>query len=897
MTVTRFRVFRTSGSRTRRLGVPKALPLRILAAILVWGSLSAFPESADKAWEDRVLGDLPLREKIAQLVQVRVPGKFLNRESADFRQLQSEIRQNRVGGVVLFAGNIYESALLLNELQTLSRLPLLVSADFERGAAFRIADTTSFPWAMALGAAGSEALAYEQGRITAQEARALGVHWIFAPVVDVNNNPDNPVIGIRSFGEDPELVARLGAAFIRGAKSGGALTTAKHFPGHGDTDTDSHIGLALVPSDLDRLRSVEWTPFRSAIAAGVDSIMTAHVAVPRVIGEPRLPATLSPKMLKDLLRGSLGFRGLLVTDALEMGAIANRYWAGAAAVRAIQAGADVVLLPADAAAAIREVELAVRRGDIPASRIEESARRILRAKRRLGLHQRRTVPVNRLASVVASPENERCARDIAERSVTVLKNEGSVLPLNPAEYPKIFSLVMTPDLESSPGAVFQAEMRRRFPLMRSAWLNARVSEEALAAAETEAAASDVLVCATTVRLVSGSAAAALPDSHRKLLETLLRMGKPLVWVAIGNPYVFPVAPQAAAYVCTFSTAEASQAAAAQAVAGEIPIGGRTPVSVSRYFKVGDGIQIPRLDMTLGMQPAAEEGESPGLREAARLLDAYVADGTFAGASLIVGRRNRVLLSHASGCTGPDPGSPRTSSDAAYPLGSLSGPMGAGSAAMLCVDSRGLLPDAPLEDYLPEKRTTAAGRLRIQDLLRFPGDEEMRAGNGGPQAADLLAEIVARATGTPTGRFLSERLFSPLGLAHTSVAPPEEVRGRAAAANPAHPALLSSARDLAVFAQMLLNRGVYDHRRYFKPETVDRFTGPRGSWSRQFLPDRAGGGFSPAAFGHRSDSGPLLWIDPERKLFVVLLANAARSGTPVPEAQKTVCESVLAALRE
>ena len=316
---------------------------------------------------DAVLTRLSLREKIAQLVQVRVRGRFLHRQSPEFQEIQNQIRQNRVGGVVLFAGDIYESAVLLNDLQKLSELPLLVSADFERGAAFRIADTTSFPWTMALGAAGSEELAYQQGLITAREARALGVHWIFAPVVDVNNNPDNPVINIRSFGEDPALVSRLGAAFIRGAKEGGVLTTAKHFPGHGDTTTDSHLGLAVVESDMDRLQAIELAPFREAIKAGVDSIMTAHVAVPEVTGSDDTPATLSRKILTDVLRDSLGFRGIVVTDALEMGAISNTWWSGLAAVRALQAGADILLLPGNATVAIDEVERAVKRGDISRS--------------------------------------------------------------------------------------------------------------------------------------------------------------------------------------------------------------------------------------------------------------------------------------------------------------------------------------------------------------------------------------------------------------------------------------------------------------------------------------------------------------------------------------------------
>jgi beta-glucosidase-like glycosyl hydrolase len=310
-------------------------------------------------------------------VHIRVTGRFLNRRNPAFLELEERVRRNHVGGVILFAGNIYESAVLLNKLQAASPLPLLVAADFERGASFRIADTTSFPWTMAIGATGSEEFAYAQGAITAKESRALGVHWIFAPVLDVNNNPDNPVINIRAYGEDPQLVSRLGCAFIRGARENGVLTTAKHFPGHGDTATDSHIGLPVVPFDESRLESVELAPFRSALAAGVDSVMTAHVAVPGITGEPETPATMSGRILTTLLRGKLGFHGLIVTDALEMGSITTRYWTGQAAVLAIQAGADLLLLPPDPEVAIEEVARAVERGDISLAQINRSVEKVL----------------------------------------------------------------------------------------------------------------------------------------------------------------------------------------------------------------------------------------------------------------------------------------------------------------------------------------------------------------------------------------------------------------------------------------------------------------------------------------------------------------------------------------
>ena len=872
----------------------RALP--VIAVVCLCGILSGFSASPGDLWADRTLKSLSLRDKIAQLILVRVPGKFLNRSSEDFQAIQNEIRKNHIGGLVLFAGNIYESTILLNDFQNISGLPLLVAGDFERGAAFRIADTTSFPWTMALGATGSEQFAYRQGVVTARESRALGVHWIFAPVMDVNNNPNNPVINIRSFGEDPQLVARLGSAFIRGAKTGCVLTTAKHFPGHGDTATDSHLGMAVVPSDLARLQSVELAPFRSAIEAGVDSIMTAHVAIPNVTGESQLPATLSSKILSGLLRDTLQFKGLVVTDALELGAITNRFWGGLAAVRAIQAGADVLILPQNATVAINEIERAVRRGDISESRINESAGKLLRAKSSLGLHRLRTVSVKRIGEIIASPENTKLAQDIADQSITVLKDDQQLLPIDPTRYARIFSLVLTPDLESAPGAVFQTEMRQRFPLTRAIWANARVSDELLASIDKAASETDLIVCSTFIRLVSGQTAAALSDAQRNILQKLQATNKPLIWVAFGNPYILPLAPRIGTYLCTFSYSDVSQVAAAKALAGEIGIMGRMPVSIPGFSKAGEGRAIPRLEMILKPASAADlEHAKDGLEQSIRLLDSSIEDGIFPGAVLLVGHQGKIMLNRAAGRTGSSHDSPRTSSDTAYGNISLSQSVSIASAAMFAMDSGSLLLDAPFKDYLPELNDMQIGKLCFRDLLRSRTNRENK---GKPVEEEILRRILSRATGVPMERFLAERLFFPLGMKNTVQALPQRFR-RAGELSPESriAGLFSSAEDLAIFAQMLLNRGIYNHRRYFKLETVDTFIGSESIWSKPSESDWTGKVFSPKAFGHISDSGSLLWMDPSSKLFIVLLANGRPDNGRIPEVQRKICESVISALQD
>jgi beta-N-acetylhexosaminidase len=870
-----------------RLPKPAKLlsPRTVVAILGVWLLATAFQRDRGEAWAEKTLEALSLRDKIAQLVQIRVPGTFTNRRSPEFRRIASDIREHHVGGLVLFAGDIYESAVLLNELQGLSRLPLLVASDFERGAAFRISDTTPFPWAMALGAAGDERLAREQGRVTARESRALGVHWIFAPVVDVNSNPDNPVINIRSFGEDPETVARLGAAFIRGAREGGVMTTAKHFPGHGDTAVDSHIGLPVIRADARRLHSLEFVPFKSAIAAGVDSIMTAHVAVPAVTGDPGTPATLSGKVLTDTLRGELGFEGLVVTDALEMAGVTGHTWGGRAAVAAIAAGADVLLLPTDALVAINEVERAVRRGEISEARIDGSVRRILEAKSRMRLHLHRRVEVPPIGEAVAAPESLALAQEIADRAVTVVRDDARLLPLDPLEDRKIYSLVLTPELDSSPASVFQAELRRRFPSAATAWANARIPAEQETAILRSAARADVVLCSIVVRLASGKPARSVPAVQRRLLAQLAASPRPVIWIALGNPYVLELAPPSATSLCTFSYSDSSQIAAARALAGAVRVAGRMPVTIPGYADAGSGVEIPKLEMVLERADTASTGFPPGAFDPTRsLLRGLTGSGVLPGVELVVGLGGRIVLEASMGRTGSAPDAPAVGPDTIFDLDALSGPVAATMAAVPAMEDRGFDLRSAVADYVPEAGDTAPGKGEIRDLF---------ASLGGPETAgaELFAEAVSRSLGVPWSRFVAENLLAPLGMKHTSPVPPPPLRGK----RPPLPLdLYSTAGDLATWAQMLLNRGLYAHHRYAHAATFATLTGSRGPWSKPSGSDWTAA-LGRTAFGHNAPNGSFFWADPSRGAFAILLANGRKGEAAVLEAQGAIGASVLAAL--
>ncbi|MGA3260619.1 MAG: glycoside hydrolase family 3 protein [Bryobacteraceae bacterium] len=578
---------------------------RPLAALLLVAALAAAvrhpaavkPSAAVRRW----MKGMTLRDEVAQLVFVAFPGAAPHTRSREYLRFLRLIRDVKVGGLILTNtanggrtiqhAEPYALAAFLNRVQRIAKVPLLVGGDFERGASMRVAGTTVFPHAMAFGAAGDPEFSRFEGQVTAREARALGVHWVYYPVADVNINPDNPVLNIRSFGEDPQAVAAQVAAFIEGAHSDPhnyVLTTAKHFPGHGDTSVDSHLNLATVPASRERLESVELVPFRAAIAAGTDAVMTAHVAVP-ALAPPDLPATLSPAILTGLLRGELGFKGLIITDALDMGGIVKGFPAGDAAVRAIEAGADTLLMPADAEAAIRAVVAAVENGRIKRRRIEESVVKILAAKEKVGLDRKRFVNVEGLGDVINSPEANEEAQQVAERAVTLVRNEGGVLPLAAPE--RACFLTLAESRDSNEGQTFSQEVRARL-----AHATVTTLDPSLSRADVDAALARLTPCETYVVAAFASVTAyqgslGLGGDLPHAMGTLTASAKPLVLVALGNPYLLRSFPSVAAYLATFSSVAPSEAAAVKALWGEIDIRGHLPVSIPGLAARGDGMQV------------------------------------------------------------------------------------------------------------------------------------------------------------------------------------------------------------------------------------------------------------------------------------------------------------------
>ncbi len=912
-------------------------------------------------WVDATLASMSLRQKAAQLVMVRVYGRYENPRSTTHQRLVAEVRDLQVGGLVLFRSEVETIPRLLNDLQAAARVPLLVSADLERGLSFRVErGTVPLPYAMALGATGSEEAARFAGEVTAREGRALGIHWALAPVADVNNNPANPVINIRSFGEEPELVARLSAAYIRGARAGGILTTAKHFPGHGDTDTDSHRALPVLGVDRSRLAAVELVPFRRAVEAGVDSIMLGHIAVP-AIDPSGTPATLSPALAGQLLRDELGFRGLIVTDALEMAGLSPA-WTGESAVRAVQAGSDVLLLPSDSRVAIQSVVRAVTEGQIAESRLDASVRRLLETKARLGLHRRRLVDPGGVGRQVGRPEDVARADELAAASITLVRNEGDILPLAAERPLRILHLALTSGVNRAQDAIQRAELAARRVPFESRALGSELSAGTADEIVAEAARITHVLISTFGRGVAGDdGPGGMPRAHARLVRRLHQTGVPVLVASLGSPYVLAQLPPVPVYLCAYGAAPSSQRAAMAALFGETDITGRLPVTLPGPYPRGHGIQLARRPMTLA---AAGPGKPPLQPGGARKIDAVIAGflqrRAFPGAVLAAGHQGTLAYLRPYGRLSYADDAPPAAADTIYDLASLTKVIATTTMAMILVDEGKLDLDKPVRDYLPrftgagkdrvtirhllthssgvdwwaplyqglEGRTAYVERIQQMELVYDPGSKTVYSDLG----LILLGEVLERVAGQPLDLFVRRRVFQPLGMKDTMFRPPAELRRRIAPTEQdpwrgrmlrgevhdenafalggvaPHAGLFSTAGDLARFAQMILNGGVFEHRRIVSRRTVELFTrhaGVPGStralgWDTRSPQgySSAGSLFSAGSFGHTGFTGTSIWIDPARRLFVILLTNRVhptRDNGQIRDARPAVADAVVRAL--
>ena len=543
------------------------------------------------AWVTCVLAHMSLRDKAAQMVWPQLYGDYVSADAPQWRKISGWIVQQHVGGVIMSVGSPLEIAAKLNALQRMSDLPLLVGGDLEFGAGYRarggyflpngidLGGAVLFPPEMAIGATRDTMLAYEQGRITAVEGRAIGYQIDFSPILDVNNNPANPVISTRSFGEHPALVAKLGAAFIRGVQEHGMIATGKHFPGHGDTGTNSHLALPVVNVSRARLDSVELVPFKAAVQAGVGAIMTFHGSMP-ALDSSGVPGTLSHNVLTGLLRDEMHFRGLVISDAMDMRGVLDKYGAVEASQRAVAAGADVLLQPADVAQTIDAVVAGVASGRYTESRLDESVRRILEAKVRVGITTKRLVDLDSARAIVGDSADAAVARAAADRSITLVRDSLHQLPLARLNHgARILSITYAHRTDLGAGLTFDGELRRTFPALRPEYVDADDPRPDFFRLLAAADSADVVLVSSYVAHSSTATTVDVPRSFVDFIEELRRRNEHPIVIAFGNPYFLQQIPDVAAYVVAWGGFPVSQGAAARAVLGTIPMSGQLPITI------------------------------------------------------------------------------------------------------------------------------------------------------------------------------------------------------------------------------------------------------------------------------------------------------------------------------
>jgi beta-glucosidase-like glycosyl hydrolase/CubicO group peptidase (beta-lactamase class C family) len=919
----------------------------IVAVFLLYGS--ATPAlGGEGAWARKSLRKLSLREKIAQMMVYSMNMSYLHRDSEQWLEVVDLLETDGIGGIHLWYGEINTSHTMLNELQKISRIPILFDADIERGLGQRFPGSTSLPVLMAVGATGNPEYAYQAGRITALEGRAVGIHLNLTPVVDVNNNPANPIINTRSYGEDPDLVIEFSRAFIRGMKDNGILTTAKHFPGHGDTETDSHSNLAQIPSDSTRLWSVELPPFIAAIDQGVDLVMATHVQAPDYQIHVGTPATMSKFWVTDVLRDQLGFKGAVITDAMAMGGITQNFSAAFALIEAINAGCDIIIQNNNFRTSVDIVEKAVMTGIISEERINQAAQRMLLLKERAGLHKNRYTDYVEAGKVIGSREYQRIAQKIASGAITLIKDEHGAVPLRSTtpedtiyvidlyDYPfnhrlsgvtrRLFAtgLPILPVAldESDPVAVYDA-LLERIPTDARILVNAFCS-----------------IGVQKDRIF-------LPDHQVDFIRSLTARTTRLIVTSFGTPYLIQAFPEIPTYLAAYHNSSLMQQALVGALLGNSAINGRLTITIPGAADRGTGIQLPEdsLEIMETLIPLPHLvrvlPEEIGVETSRvdNLLSQAVADSAWPGGVLLAARDGRIFIHESFGSHTYAKQHPTTRGDI-FDLASVTKVVATTSAAMKLQEQGGLNLDDKVVSYLPEfqgpdpENTRLKSSVTIRHLLThtsgLPGwrpiykiQETVANRLDSLYALPLdtlpgthyeyscmgmitMGKVVERITGQTLSQFVQDSIFQRLGMMSTYFNPPSErlkrivptefseaengfVKGHVHDEN-AHSlggavgnaGLFSTAADLAILSQMMLNGGVYRDSVIFQPHTVEIFTKRANvitgnsrclGWDSPAGEASAGVYASSNSYGHTGFTGTSLWIDPDNHMFVILLTNA------------------------
>jgi len=912
------------------------IPVLLLSIFLVAGydlDKTTDNENNFTSAADSMLASMTLDEKIGQLFSVRAYGLFENEHELSVKRLERLIHEYYIGGVTFFQGDVYGQAHLHNHLQTIAGKPLWISQDMEFGAAMRVRGTTRITPAMGVAATGNPENAYHAGRITAAEAGALGVNQVYAPVLDVNNNPENPVINTRSYSSDPHEVSQYASEFIRGVTEQKLLATGKHFPGHGDTDTDSHLALPVINHDYARLDSIELVPFRENIQNGLKSIMSAHIAFPEISDNIDLPGTLDPSILQRILVDTLSFDGLIVTDGLEMNGISNYYAPGEAAVRALQSGVDVLLLSPDEMTAIDGLKKAVQSGRITEERIERSVKKILVLKLEHGLFENPFVDIQSLRRKISTPEYREIANRIARESITVLKDDKDLIPIREINTESILILSVHDGDGHSSGSVMAGNFRNYHTRVTYRELNDRTTDDEIEEIKRLVSRHSMVAVGSFIR-VRSHRSSQIPRRLLSVLSYIEQAKTPSMLIAFGNPYVVRDIPAFDSHVLAWASDANQVRQTVPSLFGGSTIKGTFPGEVPGLYNRGDGLEYAHSTVRFDT-PESVGLSTDSLMNLDMVMQHAINDSVFPGGVVGVMRNGALVWQQGYGYHDYTK-TKSVASNSVYDLASVTKIMATTTSIMKLVSQGKLDVNDPVSKYISEFNTEEKKEITLRQLLLhisgLPAfriyvdklksrDEIVDAVRNEPLINEpgkkyvysdlgfiLLAEIVHEVTGKHVDEFAADEIFSKLGMYDTlfnpykSAArfsgrvPPTEidtVYNRGTVLEVAHDeraffmdgvsghaGLFSSSQNLAKYAFMLLNEGDYAGENVIGAEVVEQFTSHQSPINHRGLGfDRKSEGFSSAGeltgsqtFGHLGFTGTSLWIDPDEDIAIILLTN-------------------------
>ena len=900
----------------------------------------------NKTYNQSEWNNFSLREKIAQMIMVRIRGDYYHSEHWYRESIEKWLIEDGVGGVITFGGSIHGSYYNIQQFQQWAKYPLLVAADYERGLGQWMSGGTLFPSNMAVAATDDSSFAYEQGKITALEAKALGVQITFSPVMDINNNPDNPIINFRAYSDDPGVVSKFGTAFIQGAQDHGLIACAKHFPGHGNTATDSHSSLPTIEGSREELETLELIPFKKAVESGVKMIMVGHIALPG-LDESGDPASHSSAITTDLLRNEMGFGGIIITDGMEMGGLTQAAWAGESAVRAVEAGVDILLLPMDVKQTVNSIFEAVQSGRISEKRIDESVGRIWELKQETGLLSGATQPpFSELETIIGIPEHKGKASVIAEKSITIVKDKNNLLPLKPEKIDSLAHIILSLD-DGAMGYVksFSSDIGRTQEHVKELFINDPISDLGRQDILSQMEGIDQIIVSLVVRIRMDKGIASIDSTHSLLLADLQKSGIPMVTFSFGSPYL-PSYEMLETYVCAFGYGSISVTAALDALWGRRDVNGVLPVDLDSTMQRGFGIKKKKRNKSWGDVNNMEFPNAWGV------LDSAIENKIFPGAQVTVVQKGEMVFSGGFGYHTYDSGSPPVNHETVYDIASLTKVLSATPITMKLIVQKKLSLDHNVVQFYPQFTGGGKENVTLRHLLThssgLPGyyqfflDENIKTNEDvlnyilnidllsqpgthfeySDLGFILLTAIIEKVSNRPIDRLAHSWIYGPLEMKQTRYSPPSEWRKKIAPTEmdtvyrkrllqgevhdenthlmggvSGHAGVFSTAEDISKYAQMLVNGGLWKGRRFFKEAQVWEFTSqqkkePDSSdmalgWDTPSQSGKsiAGDYFTLGSFGHLGFTGTSIWIDPNQEIIIVLLTNRVHPSRKGKEGSK------------